>query len=51
MPPSGQRPPVDPRGLSYVKMYKYRVSTQVIVSDKGYPFCIYLGYEGNLQRV
>ena len=44
-------PPVDPRGILYLGMYKYHVTAWVMVSDKGYQHCIYLGYEGNLRRV
>ena len=42
---------MDPRGILYVNMYKYHESAQVMVLDKGYRRCIYLGYEGDLQRV
>ena len=44
-------PLVDPRGISYVDMYKYHESAQVMASDKGYGHCIYLGYEGDFQRL
>ena len=29
-------------------MYQYHGSAQVMVLDKGYQSCIYLGYEGDL---
>ena len=42
---------MDPRGILYVGMYQYHGSTQVMVLDKGYQACIYLGYEAECQRV
>ena len=44
-------PLVDPHGILYVGMYRYHGSAQVMVLDKGYQSCIYVGYEGELQRV
>ena len=42
---------MDPCGILYVNMYKYHNSAQVMVLDKGYRHCIYVGCEGELQRV
>ena len=34
-----------------MNVYRYQVSAQVMVSDKGSQHYVHLGYEGDLQRV